>query len=228
MHASALFKPFSLGLLLWAALSAPAVAQSTSKAPPASSQALQARLAEVQANPILLENALKIGAATARFCANCHGPKGNSRLPETPNLAGQNPAYLLDQIALLSEGKRKHEFMQKLMRALDTDEKVGVALYVAQQAVTTTVRPTPDKAAQLAKGKAYYAQACASCHGEKGMGSETLARVAGQQAPYMTLTLKRYRAGTGDRLDATMATFAKQMSDADIHAVANYLATLGD
>ena len=42
----------------------------------------------------------------AAFCANCHGEGGNSVKPDVPNLAGQNTAYLLDQVRQFSDGRR--------------------------------------------------------------------------------------------------------------------------
>jgi cytochrome c553 len=87
-----------------------------------------ARLAEARADPKLSANLVKTGQKVAAFCANCHGDGGNSGKPEVPNLAGQNPAYLLEQSRLFAEGRRRDAFMEGLFKALSVDEKVGVAL----------------------------------------------------------------------------------------------------
>ncbi|MDO5691179.1 MAG: c-type cytochrome [Pseudomonadota bacterium] len=207
--------------LALALLGVPAWAQAA-KGPHTGSE-LRGALGEARADSTQLELALKLGGKTALFCANCHGANGNSVTPDTPNLAGQNPAYLLEQIAQFSSGQRKHEFMQGLMRALSVNEKVGVAVYYERQSVLSQGRVS---AAQASQGKAYYEKACASCHGADGLGSELLSRLAGQQKSYMVTTLKRYRDGSAARLDPTMAAFSRQMSNADIDAVADYLSTL--
>ena len=40
------------------------------------------------------------------FCNVCHGKDGNSKRPGVPNLAAQNPVYLLDQIQRFADGRR--------------------------------------------------------------------------------------------------------------------------
>ena len=64
----------------------------------------QARLAELQKNPKLAESVQKTGQKVAAVCANCHGDNGNSTKPEVPNLAGQNTAYLLEQVRQFADG----------------------------------------------------------------------------------------------------------------------------
>ena len=39
-------------------------------------------------------------------CIACHGPNGNSTNPEWPNLAGQNAAYIAEQLRLFRAGQR--------------------------------------------------------------------------------------------------------------------------
>jgi cytochrome c553 len=89
---------------------------------------LAAKLKEVEANPALLDAARKSGAKVAQFCANCHGEGGNSNIADTPNLAGQNSAYLLEQVRRFSDGRRKNEFMEGMIKALKADEKIGITV----------------------------------------------------------------------------------------------------
>jgi cytochrome c553 len=184
---------------------------------------LNARLKEVEANPRLLESATKTGAKVAAFCANCHGEGGNSPNPDTPNLAGQNTAYLLEQVRQFAEGKRKNLFMEGMIRALSTEEKIGVALHYAHQEVA--FKP-PANAALAAKGQDYYNKICFRCHGDQGRGSDKIARIAGQQPGYLSLTLKRYRDGSAVRSDPLMAANTKTMTDADIAAVVAYVSSM--
>ena len=185
--------------------------------------ALGAQLQEAQNQPRELERLYKIGKKVAAVCANCHGEGGSSVKPDIPNLAGQNPAYLLEQIRQFSTGERRNEFMEGLIKVLKPDEKVGMVVFYSGQEVQH--RPA-DNPALVSKGQSVYAKTCQSCHGSGGRGNEKMARIAGQQAPYLTLTIKRYRDGSSVRKDPLMATSTQRLSDADIAAVVAYVATL--
>lgn len=184
---------------------------------------LGARLQAAQADPKLGESLFKTGRRVAAVCANCHGEGGNSPKADTPNLAGQNPAYLLEQLRQFADGRRRNEFMEGMIKAMTADEKVGMVLFYAAQPVT--LKPS-IKPALVAKGKEYYGKTCFRCHGEDGRGGEKFARIAGQQPEYLTTTLKRYRVGQGVRTDPLMAANTKLMTDADIEAVVAYVMTM--
>jgi len=184
---------------------------------------LDAHLKEVEGNPRQFEASYKAGAKVAAFCANCHGDGGNSVKPDIPNLAGQNPSYLLEQLRQFSDGRRRNDFMERLIRALNAEEKIGMVVFYAKQEVT--YKPVADTAL-VNKGKEYYGKICFRCHGDDGRGNEKIARIAGQQQNYLSLTLKRYRDGSSIRKDALMAANTRQMSDADINAVVAYVSSM--
>ena len=184
---------------------------------------LVARLNQAQNDPKLAESLFKTGRQVAAVCANCHGDGGNSAKPDIPNLAGQNPAYLLEQLRKFTDGTRRFEFMEGMIKAMKTDEKVGMVLFYSAQKATHKPATNP---ALVAKGKDYYSRICFRCHGDNGRGNEKIARIASQQGEYLTITLKRYRAGTGVRIDPLMAANTKLMSDADIDAVAAYVSSM--
>lgn len=217
-----ILRPLAAAFLLAGAALLPAFAQ-TPPAKPASGPSPDVRLREVNGDPKLFEQSYKVGQRVAAFCANCHGTGGNSVKPDVPNLAGQNTAYLLDQVRQFSDGRRKNLFMEGLMKALNNEEKVGVALYYSNQEVV----PQPVKdAALVARGKTYYDKICFRCHGERGHGSEAYARIAGQQVEYLATTLRRYRDGSAARADAIMASNTRLMTDADIQAVVAYVSSM--
>lgn len=184
---------------------------------------LSARLQAAQADPKLGDSLFKTGRKVATVCANCHGEGGNSPKPDIPNLAGQNPAYLLEQLRQFADGRRRNEFMEGMIKAMAADEKVGIVLFYAAQPVT--LKPS-FKPALVAKGKEYYGKTCFRCHGEDGRGGDKFARIAGQQPEYLSATLKRYRIGQGVRTDPLMAANTKLMTDADIEAVVAYVMTM--
>ena len=129
----------------------------------------------------------------------------------------------LDPVEAMARLVTLHHDEEGLMKALNNEEKVGVALYYSNQEVV----PQPVKdAALVARGKAYYDKICFRCHGERGHGSEAYARIAGQQVEYLSTTLKRYRDGSAARADAIMASNTRLMTDADIQAVVAYVSSM--
>ena len=83
---------------LWILLSFLALTSSA-----ASAQSMPDRLRGILASPSATASALEGGRKISQFCANCHGLDGNSKLPEVPNLAAQNPVYLGVLQALLPD-----------------------------------------------------------------------------------------------------------------------------
>jgi len=209
--------------LLWGTLAVPTLAQSL-RGKATADVDLAARLKEVEANPKLAETLYKSGEQVAAICANCHGEGGNSTKPDIPNLAGQNPAYLLEQLRKFADGQRRNDFMEGMIKVLKSDEKVGMVLFYARQNVV--VHKSASSPALLAKGKDYFNKICWRCHAEDGRGNEKFARIAGQQPAYLNTTLKRYRAGVGARTDPLMASSTKLMTDADIDAVVAYVSSM--
>jgi cytochrome c553 len=190
---------------------------------PGPSNGTAARLKLPPADPAQLETLSRTGQRVSLFCANCHGEGGNSTKGDIPNLAGQNPAYLLEQVRQFSDGRRRFEFMERLIKAMSDEEKLGVAIYYSRQ----EVRPQPVRDAGLvAEGKRYYDKVCWRCHGEQGRGSDTFARLAGQQPAYLLQTLQKYRSATGGRTNAIMSENTRQMSDADLRAVVAYVSSM--
>lgn len=185
---------------------------------------MQEKLTAARADANMMQAYYKQGSKVASFCTNCHGPAGHSALPEVPNLAGQNTIYVLNQLAKLSDGRRKHFFMEGLMRAMNQDEKIAVAVYYTAQ--EPRVVPATDSA-QAAHGKQLYDKTCKKCHGEQGHGTERNARIAGQQPVYLKTNLERYREqsairGSSERKFKMM----KDLKDADIQALVAYIRSM--
>lgn len=183
-----------------------------------------AKLKSMEGNAKRLEAAAHAGAKVASFCANCHGDGGNSSKPDVPNLAGQHPRYLLDVMRQYAGGQRKNtEFKQRLIKVLSVDERVNLALFYSSQPV---IHKQARDLALARKGKDLYAKNCADCHEESGRGTDKYARVAGQQVDYMNASLKSYRDGKRPNASRGMVESVMGMSDADIAALAAYIATM--
>lgn len=181
------------------------------------------RMREAQTNPELEKQLLGKGKRVAAVCANCHGDKGHSSSEDTPVLAGQNPNYLVEQARKYVDGRRRNMFMEGMLKALSVDETAGMAMFYAAQ----TADPQPDQAANLVeKGRAYYARVCVACHGVDARGAAHMPRLAGQHPGYVLGSLKHFAKRDGIRSSAEMEMVTRQMSEADMRAVAAYVASL--
>lgn len=181
------------------------------------------RLASVMTDAQARDAAAIAGKRAAFFCVHCHGEDGNSPLDHVPNLAGQNPTYLLTQIDKFGDGRRKDDFMSGLVKVLKPEDRFNMAVYFASQ----RVKPSPARNTQLEQaGARHFVRACVGCHGEGGKGSREIARLASQQAGYLKNALKGYRQGAGVRTDIRMTGVAKKLSDPEIDALVAYLSTL--
>jgi cbb3-type cytochrome c oxidase subunit III len=195
-------------------LTAPVFAQSNT--------APQERLKVIAADPAALRTAIDAGKKVTFFCANCHGEDGISKTPDVPNLAGQNPAYLLEQIRKFGAGERKDAFMQGLIKVLKDEERLQVAHYYA----SIVVPPSKANAAQVAHGKELFTKLCVRCHGEQARGDELYPRLAGQKVAYLQTSIQRYRDGTGIRNNQLMAIATATLKNDEVIAIANYLTQL--
>ncbi|HEY5581301.1 MAG TPA: c-type cytochrome [Rhodoferax sp.] len=184
---------------------------------------LPARLAEVERDPKLLAVLIKAGREVSAVCGNCHGVGGNSFNPDIPNLAGQNAVYLLEQNRQYADGLRDDKFMQGMMRAMTSDEKIGLVLFYAAEKVAPQPVSNP---ALAAKGKQPYNNNCASCHGEHGYGGQSVARIAGQQLDYLEEIIEHYRKGTDVLLDRKCAASIKRLTKPETDAVVAYIRSL--
>lgn len=189
--------------------------------PPA---ALHAQMAQISQDTASLSEALRRGERSASVCRHCHGAGGNSVLPDVPNLASQNAGYLLEQMNKFIQGQRTSSaFMAGMIKALTAQERVDIALFLSHQPV---VSKPGTAGAQGVAGKQLYAKLCIGCHGAHGAGTQKIPRLAGQQVQYLEDSLKRYRAGSGERIDPMMAAYTRNLKEADIRNLAAYLSTL--
>ena len=187
-----------------------------------SDAALQERLKSIGSDPVALRAAVDAGKKVTFFCANCHGDDGISKTADVPNLAGQNPAYLLEQIRKFGNGERKDPFMQGLIKVLKGEERIQVALYYA----SVKVAPSVAEASLVPRGKELFGKLCARCHGEQAHGNELYPRLAGQKVPYLKTSVARYRDRSGERNNQLMSIATATLKNEDITAIANYLTQL--
>ena len=117
--------------------------------------------------------------------------------------------------------------MQGMMRSECTLAARWVFLVMAM-AVGTAAVPSAAAAGDEEVGKAKFSL-CAPCHGGDGRSGALpeYPKIAGQNRKYLVNALQAYKSGrrTGT-FAALMAETAKNLSDADIDALASYVAGL--
>jgi cytochrome c553 len=69
------------------------------------------------------------GRAKAVQCQACHGLDGISKLPEAPNLAGQNEDYLVKALHDFKSGERKNEMMSTVVKPLSDADIANLAAF---------------------------------------------------------------------------------------------------
>ena len=184
---------------------------------------LYAKLNTTIISPATLEEAIVAGEERASVCKFCHGPDGNSRRNYIPNLAEQNPKYLLKQFELFASKERNNRIMSELSKNLTGEDRINIALYYSYQ----KAKHEPALAAELAAGaKKIFQAKCATCHGDDAHGAELLPRLASQPAEYLNRTLNNYRSEPDFRPSSPMQAIVNTLNAADQATVTSYISTM--
>jgi len=181
------------------------------------------------------------GSGKAAVCTACHGVNGNSANPEWPNLAGQNAAYIREQLAAFKSKTRNNPIMQPIVDALSEQDMADVAAFFSAQTPSgLEADPSYWKAGEALYRSGDVARsipACAACHGPAGQGNAGAGYPAlrAQHSVYTVkqlqdyLTKNRYRDASdpatvhATRNSAMMTTIAARLSPEDIRNLASYL-----
>ena len=150
------------------------------------------------------------GKVLAAACAKCHGEDGNSKIPGTPSLAGQQPHYLVAAIQEYHQGDRAKGAMKSSLRDTDKLELESLALYFAAQTPMQRAAPTRGDPAAGEPASAM----CGGCHGSHGVSTDAATpSLAGQDAQYLVKSIKAYRT---TRKNWGMQRYVAGLSDKDI------------
>jgi cytochrome c553 len=90
---------------------------------------------------LLASNAFAAGNVTAGRqkalqCQTCHGLDGLSKMPESPNIAGNPEQYLVRQLNAFRKGERKNEMMSVVVQQLSDQDVADLSAYYAAIEVT--------------------------------------------------------------------------------------------
>lgn len=167
------------------------------------------------------------------YCDACHGAAGSSTTPEWPSLAGQQPGYMVEQMALFRAKRRSSPEMEPVAATLTDADLADLASHFAAQPL---VAPAPVGPADL--GERLYREgdaargiaACGSCHGMDGRGESSLRAPAlqSQQSAYTAKQLLAYAQGSRYPRDAPaaaaeMSEVAARLTPEEVTALAAWL-----
>ena len=170
----------------------------------------------------------------ATTCSTCHGTGGRSTSPTFPNLAAQTVPYLEQQLKAFRDQTRADPDVQAYMWGMASqlsDESISALAehYAAQRPASGSER----EAKLEAQGRTIFERgvpekgipACATCHGDHAQGNGPFPRLAGQHPEYLLKQLLVIQNVL--RLAPVMHGVIQYLSKDQMHAVAEYLASIG-
>jgi cytochrome c553 len=171
-------------------------------------------------------------------CTTCHGVHGEGTPGSKffPRLAGKPATYLARQLQDFQNGLRKYAPMEYTVRHLSPAYMREIAEYFAAQQMPYMRSPLPAvSAATLQRGAQLVSKgdparnvpACAACHGRQLTGVEpSTPGLVGLPYDYISSQLGSWRTHTRATVAPDcMALVASRLDDADITAVAAWLAS---
>lgn len=174
---------------------------------------------------------IEAGKAKSAVCAACHGVDGNSANPIWPSLAGQHASYTYKQLMDFKEGRRVNASMTGMVALLTEDDMKNLAAFYESQ----TPKSVAFDSEVVARGESIYrggiaetrVAACMGCHSPSGKGNGPAGwpSLAGQHPQYIVTQLQNFKEGLrANDTGRMMRNVVVRMSDAEMEAVANYVA----
>lgn len=161
-----------------------------------------------------------------KTCETCHGVGGNSSIPANPVLAGQHFYYLYVQLKDFKAGRRENAIMGPLAATLSKDQMKLIAEYFSSQPWPAREALELDDDTILRAKKAITAGQCVACHLGGFEGDSRVPYSAGQHPEYLAKTLIEFKTKARNN-SPSKSSLMSSFDDADLEAVARYLASLG-
>lgn len=163
-------------------------------------------------------------AGSQEACKACHGPDGNSLQPGIPSIAGQPRLFIENQLVLIREELRPSPQMVPIVKGMKDAEVSRLAGHFSKLPARSMESAPAD--AKLTKQGTERAKAlrCGVCHLPDFSGQNQIPRLAGQREQYLASEMRAYRDSKRKGGDTIMAATLYGVSDADIKALAHFLA----
>lgn len=173
-----------------------------------------------------LAEARDLNELVGQKCSLCHGDKGQGN-NTYPRLAGQNVEYLKKQLHDFKSGRRLGT-MNEMAVDLTEEEISSLALFYSK--IQVSKHKVRDKAFSAVGAYLYHngneysgVPACASCHGDKGLGTDTLPRLAGQHRHYLSWQLQDFNLRKRTNDNAIMHSVASKLTEFETEALSLYI-----
>jgi cytochrome c553 len=162
----------------------------------------------------------------AAACLACHGPNGQSLIPETPSIGGQPVFFVVAQLFLFRRGGRSNPVMTEVAKPLTDADLRAFGEWVAKLPPPAPP-PEPPDPQRLARGRALaQRRPCATCHNPDFSGREQMPRLAHQREDYLLRSMREYQRGTRIGYGAAMTEELHGLSDGDLQDLAHFFAHL--
>jgi len=159
-------------------------------------------------------------------CKACHGADGNSTTAGVPSIAGQPKLFLENQMILFREELRRSPVMTPLLKDVKDAEIVQLADHFSKLPAKV-VAASPAEKDLADRGRALGQKLrCNVCHLASYHGQKQMPRLASQREDYLEAEMRAYRDGKRSGGDTIMAAALYGVSDADIRALAHFLARI--
>ncbi len=193
----------------------------------------------VVATPALAQASAPAAAKTsvetkAAMCIGCHGIPGyQATFPEihrVPMISGQNAKYIVAALNAYKNGDRKHPTMRGIAAGLTDQDMAELGdWYEKQGKGPVAEKPAREPSAQVAA--LLQKAACTSCHGANFSKpvDPSYPKIAGQHSDYLFVALKSYKNEPNNvvgRSNGVMGGIAKQFTNAELKALAQYVGSL--
>ena len=176
---------------------------------------------------------VEAGKQKIAMCIGCHGIPGyQASFPEVhkvPMISGQSAKYISAALVAYQKGERKHPTMRGIAESLSEKDIADVSAYYEQHGKTGAELPAkPSREPSVQVAELLKKGACVSCHGDNFAKpiDPSYPKIAGQHADYLFVALKSYKVEKNNNLgrsNAIMAGIAKQFTNAELKALANYI-----
>jgi len=140
-------------------------------------------------------------------------------------LAGQPKQFIATQLVMFREGNRKNPVMSPFAANLSNAELNLLAGYFSFQKAAPPNRTVSAEVSATGRATADRLN-CTLCHGPALLGQQHIPRLAGQQAEYLRVQLRGFKASTRFDMDGQMTSAAQVLTPGDIDILADYMASL--
>jgi cytochrome c553 len=175
--------------------------------------------------------------AKVAMCMGCHNIIGyKASFPEVyrvPKIAGQNAKYIAAALNAYKTGDRKHPTMRGIAETLSDQDVTDISNYYEKlgAAGRKPLGDKPNREPDAQVSALMQKAACVSCHGANLSRpiDPSYPKISGQNADYLFVALKSYKTENNPavgRNNGVMGAIARQFSNADLKALANYVGSL--